>query len=127
MDVVPACAELVLQVFMNIDHRSEWDENWRHGVLLQRFENGVECLHNMWKSPSSLITARDVVSARRVIRKPDGSIWYLACSVDHPQAPPPDTGGYVRANLKFDGTIITPIDADSCRVTYLIDSDLRGM
>jgi hypothetical protein len=41
-------------------------------------------------------------------------------------APPADTVGFLRADLKFDASIIIPLTPDSCTFTYLIDSDIRG-
>lgn len=74
-----------------------------------------------------MISARDVLALARTFFNPDGSIDIVTSSVTHDKAPKPDTGGYVRADLKFGGNILTPIDANTTRVTYLLASDPRGL
>ncbi len=60
-------------------------------------------------------------------RSPDGSILVISTSIEHPAAIKADTGGFVRATLKFGCTVLSPLDAHSCRVTYLLASDPRGI
>jgi len=54
-------------------------------------------------------------------------IWLCArVRVSQQAAPPADSDGYVRVDLRFAGTVIEPVTDQSCRVTYVTASDPRG-
>lgn len=88
-------------------------------------ELGIACTHFKLKAPM-FIAPRDLLASGRTLYKPDGAIWIVSSSVEHDKAPAAGSDGYVRAELKFGGTIIEPMPDSTSRVTYLLASDPKG-
>ncbi len=125
--VIPMPALLVHHVFSDLSDRKQWDEMFDDGIVIEVIDEtlGIACTQFKLKAPM-FVSARDLIVSGRTLYKPDGAVWIVSCSVEHDRAPKPGSGGFVRAELKFGGTIIEPLDENSCRVTYTLASDPKG-
>ena len=72
-----------------------------------------------------LVTSRDFVMARSVRRNADGSILSNHVSVVHPGTG--DQKGYVRGEVDVSGYFIEPISDSSCKCTYVVQLDPKGV
>ena len=67
---------------------------------------------------------RDLSMVHRSLYLPNGHIWVISTSIEHPQTPV--TEKYVRAKLLFAISHFEPLSASSCRVTYSVALNPMG-
>ena len=111
----------------SFDNREEWDELFDFGKTIELIDKDLEiaysyvALKTVWP-----LVPRDMVVAGRTIREPNGSIWLISTSVDHPSYPPSINGDFVRCIIHFSGTAIIPLTSDSCKVVTSSASNPGG-
>jgi hypothetical protein len=119
---------LVLYVFSTLAGRHEWDEMYDNGRELGVVDEAltISAAYLKFKAPWP-VTPRDMVVAGRTVTKDHGSVWLISTSVEHADAPV-DAGNasVIRAQLLFGGTVLYPIDSQSCRVVCVSSSDPKG-
>eukprot|EP00696_Hemimastix_kukwesjijk_P009108 gnl/Hemi2/21541_TR7174_c0_g1_i1.p2 gnl/Hemi2/21541_TR7174_c0_g1~~gnl/Hemi2/21541_TR7174_c0_g1_i1.p2 ORF type:complete len:230 (-),score=81.81 gnl/Hemi2/21541_TR7174_c0_g1_i1:97-723(-) len=90
----PIDAVIALLMDTTPANRQKWDPMFLSIREIQAFDSNNLVTHTTYKSPSFMVTARDMCSARSVIRNPDQTIFCVQ-SIEHPGCPP--ASGFVRA------------------------------
>jgi hypothetical protein len=103
-------ASVIHQLFSNPEYRSLYDPLYDSGRIHQSIDRLTHIKFTQFKAPWP-VSKREVLSINRSTRLSDGSILDYATSIDLDDLPV--TNGYVRAQLKYYGLLIKPINQPS--------------
>eukprot|EP01125_Pyxidicula_operculata_P006755 TRINITY_DN2317_c0_g1_i1.p1 TRINITY_DN2317_c0_g1~~TRINITY_DN2317_c0_g1_i1.p1 ORF type:complete len:237 (-),score=55.83 TRINITY_DN2317_c0_g1_i1:227-937(-) len=120
-------AATLYDVLHDADYRKDWDENMAEGYLIQQLDNYNDIGYYAGKSPFFTISGRDFCNQRMWWVASDNSEYIIKnYSVIHKDCP--EKKGFVRAQSLMTGYMIRPDpnDANSCQMTYLTQTDLKG-
>ncbi|KAJ3111437.1 hypothetical protein HDU96_005697 [Phlyctochytrium bullatum] len=118
-------------IFTLVKSRSLWDEWYQEGHLVEKIDDSTFLSYMVIKAISKAIAShRDLaLLEHREVDPVTGTIRIVSSSVETPKIPPVPTR--VRAHLKLNGWILDPqVSSDgrvSTRVSYIIQSDVKGM
>ncbi|CAG8786064.1 11947_t:CDS:2, partial [Acaulospora morrowiae] len=112
-------------VFSVIGMRRLWDELYEEGNLVENLDNTTSLTYMVMHGMAGSKT-RDFSLVEKVDCDSDGTIYFVSTSVITPKIPP--CVGKVRANIKLNGWVLQPTSEDPSvtRVTYILQSDVRG-
>lgn len=109
--VINGTSEAVFRTLMSIGpSRSEWDFCFHRATVVEHLDGHTDILHVQLSTdwlPWGM-KRRDLLVRRYWRREDDGTYVILFHSVFHRKCPPQD--GYVRANLKSGGYVVTPVN-----------------
>ncbi|KAJ3204407.1 hypothetical protein HDU67_009540, partial [Dinochytrium kinnereticum] len=118
-------------IFTLVKSRSLWDEWYHEGHLVEKISDNTFLSYMVIRAISKAIAShRDLaLLEHREIDPITNTIRIVSSSVETPKIPPVPTR--IRANLKLNGWILDPqVSSDgrvSTRVSYIIQSDVKGM
>lgn len=119
---MPCSAEAFIEFLKQIERRVEFDSNMQAAKVLCRIDENVIVSQQTYKGVLA-VKARDLIilSCYRNFKDSKCEISQSVQSAHYPEQP-----NCVRATLHLGGYHAQPIDANSCRVTSVSETDLGG-
>jgi len=122
--VIPFPVAMVVQEMMCRESKLKYETNLEACKMLKSFGPGALLEYSLAKTPSVLISQRDMVMAFGTVRLENGAIMVAYKSVESPLCPV--VAKYVRVDLGFAGWIFEPHKNSSTLVTTIIDIDVKA-
>jgi len=123
---IPYPVEMIITEVRDVESVLKFDiATSKHCKKLETYGQGGGVQYTLFKSPSRLISTRDVVFAydcclikgKNIVLSPAVSVVFDSC---------PKNPGKVRAELHFGGWVFEVNSPDSTKATYIIATDLKG-
>ncbi|KAI9300445.1 hypothetical protein BJ944DRAFT_244189 [Cunninghamella echinulata] len=112
-------------IFYVIGMRKLWDEQYEDGNLVENLNEATSLTYEVTK-PTATSKSRDFSLVERIECTQNGSIIFVATSVETPRIP--RIHGRTRAQIKLQGWILEPIrgNVPSTKVTFVIQENMKG-
>jgi hypothetical protein len=129
---IPLDCFTILHLFGQGKYRPLYDTLFDRQPHYQSIDRLTSIKFSQFKAPWP-VSKREVLSINRTVKLPNNgeshsqsALLSWATSIEVPEIPV--TKGYVRANLKYYGLLVRPLDHSNtrCQVTYLQSSDPLG-
>jgi len=122
--VIPFPVVMVVREMMSRESKLKYETNLVACNMLDSFGPGALLEYSLAKTPSVLISQRDMCMAFGTVQLDKGAYMVAYKSVESPLCPV--INKYVRVDLGFAGWIFEPLKNSSTQVTTIIDIDVKA-
>eukprot|EP00691_Histiona_aroides_P001682 EC852098.1.p1 GENE.EC852098.1~~EC852098.1.p1 ORF type:complete len:211 (+),score=65.47 EC852098.1:29-661(+) len=125
---MPYTLEQFTSVLFNVSDRKSWDSQFVSGEVIEEVDANSTIEHLCFDSGSMLVSNRDMLVYRTVVKDDDGVTWVVAASIEDERCPPEKQ--FVRAEVINSCQRIENTEVDGkpgIHVTFIIQIDFKGM
>merc|ERR1712137_400928 len=114
----------ILDATADLENRSKWDKMFLGGSYPKEIDEKHHIVHLKFKSPSFMVSNRDICLVRAIKELDDGAILSNHVSVECDDCP--EEKGFVRAEASASGFWIKGNNEGGATIAYVIQLDPKG-